>query len=198
MLARREFAVRANVKGSLLATIAAFLVSLCALAFIGLGSPGLVVDERTAAEFGFLRAFGVGLVVSGAIAVYLIARLLKLRKSKGTTLVLDEQVLQYGGIRVSWPTMREAVVCKSLGRRFVGIRTINDRAMQAKMNQAFGSRISSVVLLVFNYMQWRTQCSVLLFGVRDITTEELCKLIEEYRIAFSGVVSGDDANSRRR
>ena len=135
-------------------------------------------------EHDLLQAFGqFGVVAFGLIALFCALLILKIRKSKGATLVLDEQALQYGGIRIPWPLMREPIVCKSLGRSYVGIRTVNDQAMVAKMNQTLGKHMGPT-LLGLNYVQGQAQCSVLITRLDGLTTDELQKLIEQYRSAF--------------
>jgi hypothetical protein len=134
----------------------------------------------------FLRTIGIlGVPAFGMTALALASLIPKIRKSKRASLVLDGTTLQYGGIKIPWPLIREALVCKYFGRRYIGIRTVNDVAMVKKMDEVLSNRLPSILLVGFHYQQWRTQCPLLIPGAQEITVDELQSLIEQYRAAFT-------------
>ena len=88
-------------------------------------------------------------------------------------LILDETALFYGGVKVPWPLIRETQVCKTLGRFYCGVRTVNDLALVKKMDEVYAKRIPYMFLIGLHYRQWRTQCSILIPAIKGISVEEL-------------------------
>jgi hypothetical protein len=184
MLERREFTLRPNL--ALLSGLLVFLVTMFVLSLVAFNTHIIVVDERSAMIRAFLRTIGIlGVPAFGMTALALASLIPKIRKSKRASLVLDGTTLQYGGIKIPWPLIREALVCKYFGRRYIGIRTVNDLAMVKKMDEVLSNRLPSILLVGFHYQQWRTQCPLLIPGAQEITVDELQSLIEQYRAAFT-------------
>lgn len=182
MLMRREFTVRPNVVRFIVPTIV--FVAMFVLSFVAWRAPIIVTDPRTEFERSFLHSFGeVGVMAFGAMILALGSIVFKARKATGVPLILDDKGLQYGGIKIPWPLMREAVVCNVLGKRHIGIRTVNDRAIANKINEELSKRLPLAMLFGLRFQQWRTQCSVLIPAAQEASAEEVVSAIEQHRMA---------------
>jgi hypothetical protein len=184
VLTRREFTGYPRLAlffGVLVSFVLAFVAAIAAA-----NTHITIVDDRTVAESTALHVFGfMGMALFGGAALFLGSLIPKVLKRKGAVaLVLDADALLYGAIKIRWPLIRETVVCKALGRSYVGIRTINDRAMAQKMDEALVKRVPYIFLIGLHYLQWRTQCSILIPRMQGISIDELQQVIEQYHATY--------------
>ncbi|HET7815175.1 MAG TPA: hypothetical protein VFL13_12465 [Candidatus Baltobacteraceae bacterium] len=185
MLTRREFIGYPKV-ASLIALMVILIAALI-MSIVASITHVQVTDDLTSAESSFLQTFGLlGMPVFAAATFFIGSLIPKVLKRKGAVeLVLDENALVYGAIKISWPVIREATVCRSFGRSYIGIRTGNDRAVIRKMNEVVFKRVPSILLLGYRYHLWRTKCALLIPAMQSISLVELQSLIEQYRGTYS-------------
>lgn len=187
MLPRREFIGYPRLAlffGVLVLVVLLFILSIAAA-----NTRIAIVDDRAIAASTALHVFGfMGMPLFGGAILFLASLIPTVLKRKGTVaLILDEDALVYGAIRVSWSILRETVVCKALGRSYVGVRTINDRRLVRKMDEVLMKRVPYMFLIGLHYQQWRTQCSILIPAMQDISVDELQKVIEQYHAAYRAI-----------
>lgn len=190
MLERREFKTRPNL--AVFMVLIVLLLAGFALSVIAARTRIYGFGETAAFERGALSAFGyLGIPAFGLGAVAVISLLSKLRKMDGIPVVLDDTGLSYGNLKIRWEVVREAIAFRYLGRPYIGLRTVNDKAVADKLNAAAAKRMPSVFLIGVRLLQRRKQCAFLFPANADVPADELCDLINQYRAAYesSGAAS---------
>lgn len=147
-------------------------------------APIHAVDNAGAVERAFLHTGGtVGVLVFISLLGWYARLTSKTRNIQTVPLVLDGSALHYGKLKVSWTFMRETVACKILGTSFIGIRTFNDRAVIAKMDQLLQTAGHPIARAGFRFHLWRTGCSILIPAPEYVSVDEVVEMIERYRKA---------------